>query len=56
MLTQEEQIRYARQLIMPHIGEEGQKKLKQSHILVAGVGGGGQFVINLFNIFRDRAS
>lgn len=39
MLTQEELIRYARQLIIPHIGEEGQKKLKQSHILVAGVGG-----------------
>jgi molybdopterin/thiamine biosynthesis adenylyltransferase len=39
VLTQEEQIRYSRQLIMPCIGEEGQKKLKQSHILVAGVGG-----------------
>lgn len=42
MLTQEEQIRYARQLIISHIGEEGQEKLKQSHILVAGLGGLGR--------------
>lgn len=39
MLTEKEKVRYARQLIIPHIGEEGQKKLKWSHILVAGVGG-----------------
>jgi len=39
MLIEKEKIRYARQLVMPHIGEEGQKKLKHSHVLVAGVGG-----------------
>lgn len=39
MLTEKERIRYARQLMMPHIGEEGQRKLKHSHVLVAGLGG-----------------
>lgn len=39
MLTEKEQIRYARQLVMPNIGEQGQMKLKGSHVLVAGVGG-----------------
>lgn len=39
MLTERERIRYARQLMMPRIGEEGQRKLKHSHVLVAGMGG-----------------
>jgi adenylyltransferase/sulfurtransferase len=39
MLREKERIRYARQLIMPHFGEEGQRKLSRSHVLVAGVGG-----------------
>ncbi len=39
MLIEKEKVRYARQLIMPSIGEEGQKKLKKSHVLVAGAGG-----------------
>jgi molybdopterin/thiamine biosynthesis adenylyltransferase len=39
MLTEKEQFRYARQLAMPYIGERGQEKLKESHVLVAGVGG-----------------
>jgi adenylyltransferase/sulfurtransferase len=39
MLIEKEKMRYARQLVMPSIGEEGQKKLKHSHVMVAGVGG-----------------
>ena len=31
--------RYARQMILPGIGREGQRKLKASRVLVAGVGG-----------------
>lgn len=39
MLDQSELIRYNRQLKIPDFGEEGQKKLKGSHIIIAGVGG-----------------
>ncbi len=39
MLSEEELIRYQRQLIIPDIGEEGQEKLKKSHVIIAGVGG-----------------
>lgn len=38
-LTFEEQQRYSRQIIIPEIGEEGQRKLKQSKVFVAGIGG-----------------
>ncbi len=38
-LTREELLRYSRQIIIPDIGEEGQQKLKQAKIFVAGVGG-----------------
>jgi molybdopterin/thiamine biosynthesis adenylyltransferase len=38
-LTQEELRRYNRQLIIPEIGEEGQKRLKQARVFVAGIGG-----------------
>ena len=38
-LTREELLRYNRQIIIPEIGEEGQRKLKQARVLVAGVGG-----------------
>jgi adenylyltransferase/sulfurtransferase len=31
--------RYARQIIIPGIGREGQEKLRESHVLVAGIGG-----------------
>jgi molybdopterin-synthase adenylyltransferase len=37
--TQEERLRYNRQMIIPEIGEEGQRKLKAAKILVAGIGG-----------------
>lgn len=38
-LSQHELLRYGRQILMPDFGEKGQKRLKQSHVLVAGVGG-----------------
>jgi molybdopterin/thiamine biosynthesis adenylyltransferase len=39
MLDQSELIRYNRQLIIPDFGEEGQSKLKGSHVVIVGVGG-----------------
>jgi len=38
-LSQEELTRYHRQIIIPAIGEEGQKKIKQTKIFLAGAGG-----------------
>ena len=38
-LTSEEIERYARHLLIPEVGEEGQRKLKQASVLVIGVGG-----------------
>ena len=38
-LTSDEVARYSRQLILPEIGVEGQKRLKSSSILVVGCGG-----------------
>jgi molybdopterin/thiamine biosynthesis adenylyltransferase len=39
MLDQSELIRYSRQLIIPDFGEEGQRKLKDSHVVIVGMGG-----------------
>ncbi len=39
MLDQSELIRYSRQLKIPDFGEEGQRKLKDSHVVIVGVGG-----------------
>ena len=39
VLDQRELIRYNRQLRIPEFGEEGQKRLKSSHVLIAGIGG-----------------
>lgn len=38
-LSQEEILRYSRHLIVPEIGLEGQKRLKQSRVLLVGAGG-----------------
>ncbi|WP_432523736.1 molybdopterin-synthase adenylyltransferase MoeB [Kineococcus sp. SYSU DK006] len=38
-LTGEESRRYARQLLLPEIGEEGQRRLKAARVLVVGAGG-----------------
>jgi adenylyltransferase/sulfurtransferase len=37
--TAAEQLRYARQLVLPEIGREGQQRLKQARVLVVGAGG-----------------
>ncbi|MFO7995847.1 MAG: HesA/MoeB/ThiF family protein [Dehalococcoidia bacterium] len=39
MLTKDDLARYQRQILYPGFGEEGQQKLKQSHVVVAGLGG-----------------
>jgi sulfur-carrier protein adenylyltransferase/sulfurtransferase len=39
MLTSSERSRYARHLILPQIGEEGQEKLKGASVLIIGAGG-----------------
>ncbi len=38
-LTPDERQRYHRHLILPHIGEEGQRRLKAARVLIAGAGG-----------------
>jgi molybdopterin/thiamine biosynthesis adenylyltransferase len=38
-LTQEDLVRYSRQIIFPGFGEEGQRRLRKAHVLIAGVGG-----------------
>jgi molybdopterin/thiamine biosynthesis adenylyltransferase len=38
-LSPEELLRYNRQMIIPGIGEEGQQKLKNAKVFVAGIGG-----------------
>ncbi len=45
MLTQEEKLRYNRQIILPGIGESGQEKLKAAKVLVIGAGGLGSPVL-----------
>jgi molybdopterin/thiamine biosynthesis adenylyltransferase len=39
MLTKDDLTRYERQILYRDFGEEGQKRLKQSHVVVAGLGG-----------------
>ncbi len=39
MLNTEEKNRYARQIMLPEIGEAGQLKLKQARVLIVGTGG-----------------
>ena len=39
MLTKNDLVRYQRQILYPDLGEKGQGKLKQSHVVVAGLGG-----------------
>lgn len=39
LLTSEEKIRYQRQMMIPHWDEEGQLKLKNSTVFIAGAGG-----------------
>jgi adenylyltransferase/sulfurtransferase len=39
MLTRNDLARYERQILYPDLGEKGQERLKQSHVVVAGLGG-----------------
>jgi molybdopterin/thiamine biosynthesis adenylyltransferase len=39
MLTKDDLTRYERQILYTGFGEKGQKRLKQSHVVVAGLGG-----------------
>lgn len=39
MLTEADLVRYKRQILYPGFGEEGQRKLREAHVVVAGVGG-----------------
>lgn len=39
MLSWDETLRYERQIMLPEIGEEGQKKLRDARVFVAGLGG-----------------
>jgi sulfur-carrier protein adenylyltransferase/sulfurtransferase len=43
-LSQAEMARYARHIIMPEIGEAGQRKLKEAAVLVVGAGGLGSAI------------
>lgn len=43
LLSRVEKKRYHRQLIMPEIGEEGQRRLKGARVCIAGLGGLGSF-------------
>ena len=44
-LTNDEKARYARHLILPQVGEAGQKKIKSASVLVVGAGGLGSPVL-----------
>ena len=45
MLSDADLERYARQVIMPHVGENGQERLLAARVLVVGAGGLGAPVI-----------
>jgi molybdopterin/thiamine biosynthesis adenylyltransferase/rhodanese-related sulfurtransferase len=38
-LTREELVRYSRQILLPQVGEDGQRTLKESRVLLVGTGG-----------------
>ena len=38
-LSREEQVRYSRHILLPQIGEDGQRRLKSSRVLLVGAGG-----------------
>jgi molybdopterin/thiamine biosynthesis adenylyltransferase/rhodanese-related sulfurtransferase len=38
-LTREELVRYSRHILLPQVGEDGQRKLKNSRVLLVGAGG-----------------
>ncbi|GLK18110.1 molybdopterin-synthase adenylyltransferase MoeB [Herbiconiux flava] len=44
-LTRAELLRYSRQISLPHVGVDGQRRLKDAHVLVLGAGGLGSPVL-----------
>ena len=38
-LTREELVRYSRHILLPQVGEDGQRRLKNSRVLLVGAGG-----------------
>ena len=51
-LSRDEILRYSRHLLIPEVGLEGQRKLKNSSILIVGTGGLGSPVA-LYRINRE---
>ncbi|MDO6446532.1 HesA/MoeB/ThiF family protein [Colwellia sp. 1_MG-2023] len=49
MLTSNEQLRYSRQTMLKHIGENGQLKLRNASVLIVGMGGLGNPVAMYLN-------
>lgn len=49
MLTSQEQLRYSRQIILKHIGKDGQLKLRNASVLIVGMGGLGNPVSMYLN-------
>jgi molybdopterin/thiamine biosynthesis adenylyltransferase len=43
-LSAQEKERYARHLVLPHVGEQGQRRLKAARVLLVGVGGLGSAI------------
>ena len=43
MLTDDEKRHFSRQIVLPRFGERGQQKLRQSKVMIAGIGGLGAF-------------
>jgi sulfur carrier protein ThiS adenylyltransferase len=39
LLTSQEQLRYSRQIMLKHVGENGQLKLRNASVLIVGIGG-----------------
>ena len=46
-MTDEELLRYSRQILLPEFDIEGQERLRQSHALIVGLGGLGSAVAML---------
>jgi len=46
MFTEDELVRYERQIMLPEWGEEGQERLKGSKVVVAGAGGLGSAILS----------
>ena len=46
MLTEDELVRYERQVMLPGWGEEGQEKLRKAKVVIAGAGGLGSAILS----------